>query len=111
MAVRREARARCHAILVDDEERTEAGLPRIVIVAEREAVAAVEPREPRPSARLGPPEGDHRNPSRIPRPAEVARLPAPVQARGRGAERGGARGGGRGTGGAEKPQEPGAGAR
>src|SRR6266852_2273255 len=71
MAVRREARARCHAILVDDEERTKAGLSRVVIVAEREAVAAVEPREPCLSPCLGRPDGDHRNLSRIARPLGV----------------------------------------
>src|SRR4051812_14470156 len=43
MAVRREARPGNHAVLVDHAQGTEAHMRGIVIMAERKAVAAVEP--------------------------------------------------------------------
>src|SRR5262249_25020836 len=43
MAVRAETRARLHAVIVDDAQRTEAHVLGIVVVGEREAVIRVEP--------------------------------------------------------------------
>src|SRR6185503_19003261 len=43
VAVRAEARARLHAILVDDAQRTEPHVLRVVVIREGEAVVRVEP--------------------------------------------------------------------
>jgi hypothetical protein len=43
VAVRAEALAGLHAVLVDDAQRAETHVPRIVVVGERERVAAIEP--------------------------------------------------------------------
>ena len=45
VAVRAEALARLHAVFVDHAQRPEAHVARVVIVGERERVAAVEPAE------------------------------------------------------------------
>ncbi len=57
--VRREAAARRHAVLVDDAQRPEVHVGGVVIVAEREGVAAVEPAEIRPSPLVGFAKGQH----------------------------------------------------
>src|SRR5258708_4435932 len=51
--------ARPDPVLVDDAQRAEAHVLGIVIVAEREGVAAVEPSEVGDAALLGGSDGDH----------------------------------------------------
>ncbi len=58
--VRPEAASGRDAVLVDDPQRPEAHVLRVVIVGERERVAAVEPIEARLPALAGVPDGDHR---------------------------------------------------
>src|SRR6185312_6845009 len=59
MAMRVETGAGLDAILVDDAQRAEAHMARIVIVAERKTVPAGEPAETGKAALFGGPEGDH----------------------------------------------------
>src|SRR5262249_30985188 len=59
MAVGVEAAARLHAILVDDAQRAEAHVLGIVIMAEREAMAAVQPAVVGDAALAGASNSDH----------------------------------------------------
>ena len=49
------------AVIVDDTQRPEAHVVRVVILAERERVAAVEPAEVGLSALIGATQGEHRS--------------------------------------------------
>src|SRR5271156_2534537 len=60
MAVRGKAGSRAHAIFIDDAQRAKAHLVRVVVVAERERMAAVEPVELRAAAVGGFAQCDHR---------------------------------------------------
>src|SRR5512146_3335919 len=59
MAMRIEAGAGLDAILIDDAQGTEAHMARIVIVAERKTVQALQPAEIGKTALFGGPDGDH----------------------------------------------------
>src|SRR5262249_49804808 len=61
VAVRAEAGARLHAVVVDHTQRAEAHVLRVVVVPEREGVAAVEPAELRAAALVRRSDLDHRN--------------------------------------------------
>ena len=59
VAVRAEARAGLHAVLVDDAQRAEAHVLRVVVVGEGEAVIRIEPAVVGVAAFVGAAQGDH----------------------------------------------------
>ena len=61
MAVGVEAGTGLHPVLVDDPQRAEAHMGRVVIAAEGEAVMAVEPAEIGPASLIGSAFRDHSN--------------------------------------------------